>query len=168
MTTAQPAGLAAEAKEMLTVKDRWESVQTVRLVRDPSKISVHPAGRSLDLPLIEVIRSDLRPGGSAQSMFVGDVQPVALLIDLNDDSIEECVLFTQHDTLLYVLRNGLWVSANKDLNESAFGESQWKHLISALSEGDYAPEERLWQDLRIGGKVIRWRLPDETVAAPVD
>jgi hypothetical protein len=162
MTITQPEGLVADAKEMLTVKDRWESVQTVRLARDLSKISVYPAGRSLELPLIEVIRADLRPEGSTQSISVGNATPVALLIDLNDDSIEECVLFTERDTLLYVRRNGLWSAANNNAYSSAFHEPNWKDLISALSEGDYAPEARPWQDLRIAGKIIRWQLPDET------
>jgi hypothetical protein len=140
------------ARAQLDRKTRWApaAVDAQALL---AELQVHPSGRSVDEALRKRLEADMRNPPFASSDGVQTPLAVGLFIDLNDDDIDEFVLFMRALSRVYELDDDQQWSPVGTLHAAGPPDEKLKE---AIEQGDVTTETREWRDLIIGE--LRYRL----------
>jgi len=165
--------IRARAQDTLAMNEQWARPGADLRV-DVDRLSVFPAGRSLDDGL-RALLTDASPDRNqpafAPAGIVGcsesDDPCFGLYIDLDRDGSEEFVLFGRYGpSYAFSADRGRWIRAG------SFGfvasEPERRAMQDALEGGDFGAQDSRLQDLRIGERVFEFSPapPYEAVLAP--
>jgi hypothetical protein len=84
------------------------------------------------------------------------MEATAVFIDLNADSVDECVVVTYPYYLVYTPSERSWLQVGTSFMTVPMGPEQ---VQAALEAGDYSAEPAQWQELRIGKARLRAQSP---------
>lgn len=148
--------LKARALAMQKQENRW-SAQDLPEPQWLNSLAVHPAGRSLDAALKEKLTADLADtnldiySSRAASTHAG------LMVDLNDDGMDEFVLFANTRGYVYQRVDTQWQHTG---SMETRGSQQGTDIPTALTEGKFATEVVTWRDLKLGELHFRFMPQD--------
>jgi hypothetical protein len=154
------------ATAMLVQKNRWESVAHTNVAEMLSKLTIFPAGRTLDPGLTEKLSADLQVPGNDLALRISSEQSAAgIFIDLNNDGIDEFVFLTPLRGRAYENRLGYWQYLgdvwlrSDDPSNLAFAAGK-RDLIAELANGTWSAKPAKWSDLVIGAHRYRLNAPE--------
>jgi Domain of unknown function (DUF4153) len=147
-----PEWLATGAKEMLASTNRYEALRDRSLEKRVADMVVFPTGSKIDPQLAEIIRGrSFRASDHSNAMEL-----MAVMVDLNGDAVDECVVFFETDVVLYTQNHGTWSKVLSGWDGSLREPDFRKKLRQSLEAKDFAPQSRAWSDLRAGSAVFQF------------
>lgn len=144
------AGLDQDAAFLLEAKGRYDRVTTRQSEALIARLTVFPRDRTLEPQLLAQLQKAIRLQASHAILH----SPLAMLVDLDGDGVDECVLINHENLEVYAKRGNDWKEIG-DLYQDSSRE-ELETLRGALTSGDFAPQTKKLSDLRIGGKVFEF------------
>ena len=141
------AQLRRQATAALTRELRWQPPPLEGSAF--ASIAVHPPGRTLDSELIEILVADRRYIGQR----FDPTTMAGLFVDLDNDQVEEFVLFEGARAVVYRSASGTWRRIGEMASD---GYDNPQTVVARVRRGAVRTEPSLWQDLFIGE--VRYRL----------
>ncbi len=144
--------LRHKAARMLEREHRWSPYGDTAPEEVFAEIEIHPHGHAMEAALQEKLRADYKAGRLGHGTLWHSLDPIAIFIDLNADSTDECVVITFPYYLVYEETQRGWTQVGSSYMAVPTGPEQ---VRAALEAGDYAAEPAQWQELRIGKARLR-------------
>lgn len=142
----------AAAAQMLATNSPWNSAKPLDPKAALAKLSLFPAGSTLDPKLVDAIVADFPAQGIALGSLAAD--GLGLFTDLNADGKDEFVLMMGYLDFVYEKRTDGWrrVGNLKALTNSSQGgrEAVLRDLKDSLQRGQTSSSPSPWRDLTIG------------------
>ena len=107
---------------------------------------IYPEARTLEPELMDMLIADLQPQIGGSNLWRTDIPLHGLYIDLNEDGVEEFVLLTQSEGLLYAhggAHHWLKVGTLQGIGGAA-------DLLAAIKAGDIKTVPPKWRELDVG------------------
>jgi hypothetical protein len=145
------------AKILLSQKLRWERPSATDFHDALASLRVFPAGRVLDADLVNKLNADLGTMGVSFAFQGFEKRTVGVFIDLNGDKSDEFVLLTPYRGLVYEKQSDHWAQAAIVLPmSSSQPELDFNRaIIDELAKGNVSAVTPKWNELSIGGHVLR-------------
>lgn len=142
---------AAEIREaaaaMIAQQQRWQPAIPSNLKQSLGEITVYPAGKSIDAPLLERLEADLKnPQLGCPQMNEGAALG-GVFADLNADQVDEFVLIVSAQACAYGRKAGQWQRLGALTSHSSGHGSD---LVAQIAAGHVRVQEPAWRELIIG------------------
>ncbi len=149
----QMQDLRLQAQAVLKSRSYWQEINGNASEVLAADFTVYPAGRTLEPGLIEAVRGAYATGRVLHLRGGATNKPAAVLIDLDGDSVDECVVMTYPHFALFARRPAGWAQVARGILSSGLAGTK---VQEALAAGDFSAELSPWRDLRIGRHRLRF------------
>jgi hypothetical protein len=133
------------AKRVLAADYKYQVILDDGRAYQAKTWKVYPADRLMEKELLTAIADGIRSVNNPD-----EIEPIAAFVDLDGDSVDECVVFTRDHVGFFKKTGGAWSLISTEYEATLIEPDSRQKLEAALAKGDFEARPAAIKDFRVG------------------